>query len=94
MSKLKIIGWISWISAGLLLGFQSISLFMGIADGVAWKNLALNDVVDEDLFHWINNIPWTNVQQAADYVVNMPLYLLLFCFGLLCFLLNGLSSKS
>jgi len=94
MSKLKIAGWVAWVSGALLLGFQAISLFMGTEEKVAWKNLAIVDVADKNYLHWIDTIPWVSVQQAVDYVVHMPIYLLLFCFGILCFLINGFRSKS
>jgi hypothetical protein len=93
MSKLKIIGWISWISGALLIGFQTISMFMGAEEKVEWKNLAIVDVAEEKYLHWIDNIPWVNVQEAVNYVVNMPLYLFLFCFGILCFLISALTPK-
>ena len=93
MSKLKIIGFVSWGLGALLLGFQAISLFMGMEKKEAWKDLTLVDVVEENYLHWIENIPWLNVQQAVDYVVNMQLYLLLFCLGILCFLINAFRSK-
>ena len=94
MSKFTIAGLVSWISSALLLGFQAISLFMGSEGGNSWKNLSLVDVVKESYLHWVDNIPWVHVQQAVDYVVHMPLYLLLFCFGFLCFLFNAFRSKS
>ena len=67
---------------------------MGSEEGVAWKNLALVDVVEKNYLQWIEDIPWASVQQAVGYVVHMPLYLLLFCFGLLCFLLRSFTSKT
>ncbi len=94
MSKLKIVGWVAWLFGALLLGFQAIALFMGTKEKVAWKNLALVDVVEKNHLLWIDNIPWVNVQQVVGYVVHMPLYLLLFCFGLLCFIIKGFSSKA
>ena len=94
MSKLKIVGWVAWIFAALLLGYQAIALFMGTKEKLAWENLALVDIVEKNHLLWIDNIPWENVQQTVGYLVHMPLYLLLFCFGLLCFIISGFSSKS
>ena len=93
MSKLKIVGWLAWFSGVLLLAFQAIAFFMGTKEKVAWKDLSLVDVTEKSYLHWIDGIPWVSVQQAVDYVVHMPLYLLLFCFGFLCFLLRRFTSK-
>ena len=97
MSKFTITGLVAWILSALLLGFQTISSLMGsegVAGMVAWKNLTLVDVAEKNYLNWINNIPWVSIQQAVNYVVNVPLYLLLFYFGILCFLINALRSKA
>ena len=97
MSKFTITGLVAWILSALLLGFQTISSLMGsegVAGMVAWKNLTLVDVAEKNYLNWINNIPWVSIQQAVNYVFNVPLYFLLFCFGILCFLINALRSKA
>ena len=88
MSKFTITGLVAWVLGALLLGFQALSLFMGTVERAVWKNLALVDVAKKNYLNWINDIPWVSVQQAVNYVVNIPLYLLLFCFGILCFLIK------
>jgi hypothetical protein len=93
MSKIKITGYVAWGLGGLLLGFHGLSEFTGLG-GVDWMNLALVDIAEKNYLNWINDIQWVSVQQALNYVVNMPLYLLLFCFGILCFLINAFRSKA
>jgi hypothetical protein len=87
MSKIKIAGYVAWGLGLLLLGFHGLSEFSGLG-GVDWMNLALVDIAEKNYLNWINDIQWVSVQQALNYVVNMQLYLLLFCFGILCFLIN------
>ena len=94
MSKFTITGLVAWILGALLLGFQAISSLMGSEGMVAWKNLTLVDVAEKNYLNWINNIPWVSIQQAVNYVVNVPMYLLFFYFGILCFLINALRSKA
>ena len=94
MSKFTITGLVAWVLGALLLGFQAISLFMDTERREVWKNLALVDVAEKNYLNWINDIPWVSVQQAVNYFVNIPLYLLLFCFGILCFLINAFRSKA
>jgi hypothetical protein len=93
MSKLTIIGFVAWLCGGLILGFQAISSLMGAEDEMVWKSLTLVDVVGKNYFEWIKTLPWVILQQTVTYVVNMPLYLLLFCVGILCFLVNAFKPK-
>jgi len=99
MSKFTIAGLVSCLASGIILGFQAISALMdpsgsSITKGkTAWKNLTLVDSIGQEYFEWINTISWTSIQSSADYIVNMPLYILLFCIGILCFLINAFTSK-
>ena len=97
MSKFTITGLVALILSALLLGFQTISSLMGsegVAGMVEWKSLTLVDIAEKSYLNWINNIPWVIIQQAVNYVFNVPLYILFFCFGILCFLINALRSKA
>jgi hypothetical protein len=93
MSKITITGFVAWFCGGLILGFQAISSLMGAEDEMVWKSLALVDVVGKNNFDWIKTLPWVILQHTVTYVVNMPLYLLLFCVGILCFLVNAFKPK-
>ncbi len=99
MSKFTIAGLLSCLAGGLILGFQAISTLMepsasSITNGKsAWKNLTLADSIGQEYFEWINTISLASIQNIADYIVNMPLFILLFCIGILCFLINAFTSK-
>lgn len=93
MSKLTIVGLAAWLGGGLILGFQAISSLMGTGDKMVWKSLTLVEVVGKNYFAWIETISWVIIQQAVSYIVNMPLYLLLFCVGGICFAVNAFKPK-
>jgi hypothetical protein len=93
MSKFTIAGLVAWLFGALILGFQSISSLMGTEDTIVWKSLALVDIIEKNYFNWIEKISWVSVQHVVTYVVNMPLYLLLFCVGIICFVINAFISK-
>jgi len=93
MSKLTIIGVVSWLIGGLLLGFQAISTLMQTGDEYVWDSLSLVDVFGKDNFKWIEGISYASIQSAASYVSTMPLYLLLFAVGVLFFLINIFKPK-
>ena len=93
MSKLTIAGLVSWFIGGLLFGFQAIDSLIRSQGNMVWKNLALMDVIDKSYFDWITGIPEGIVHNIAQYIVAMPLYILLFCVGILFFILNSLVSK-
>ena len=94
MSKYTIIGLISWVFSALVLLFQTISSLTGTTETIVFKNLTLVSVLGEEYFNWIDSLSWVSVQKAANYIVIMPLYLLLFCIGILFFLIQMLASKS
>ena len=99
MSKFTIAGLVSCLASGIILGFQAISTLMdpsasSITNGkTVWKNLTLVDSIGQEYFEWINTISLASIQSIADYIVNMPLFILLFCIGILCFLINAFTSK-
>jgi hypothetical protein len=51
------------------------------------------DSIGQEYFEWINTISWAAIQNIANYIVNMPLFILLFCIGILCFLINAFTSR-
>ena len=100
MSKLTIAGIVSFLISALILGFQAISTLMDPSASdlkqqqVAWKKISIVSLFGQEHLEWINTISWTTLQNFTHYVVNMPLYLLLICIGILCFILNAAVSKA
>ena len=94
MSKFTILGLLSWLGSALILLFQAITTLMDPADKITWKGLSLMKAVGKSNFTWIEKISWIYVQKAAAYIVTMPLFLLLFCVGIIFFLLNSFTSKT
>jgi hypothetical protein len=97
MSKFTIAGLVLWFSSGLLLGYQALQAFInsGINSGgtMAWKKLTLMDVIGKNYFSWINGMSEGIVHNITQYIVTMPLSLLLFCVGILFIILGRLTSK-
>jgi len=93
MSKLTIAGLVSWFIGGLLFGFQALEAVVRSQGDLAWKNLTLMDVTSKDHFDWIAGMPEGIVHNISQYIVTIPLYILLFCIGILFFILNAFMSK-
>jgi hypothetical protein len=93
MSKLTIAGLVSWFIGGLLFGFQAIESLVRTGGDMDWKNMILMDVIGKSHFDWIAGMSEGIIQNFAQYIVTMPLYILLFCVGILFFILNSLVSK-
>ncbi len=88
MNKFTIVGIAAFLGGGVLLGFQAISALME-SEGAAWKQISLLDVFDASWFNWIDTLSWAMLRLTANYLVSMPLFLLLFGIGTLAFLLNA-----
>ena len=92
MNKFTIAGIVAFLGGGVLLGFQAISTLME-TEGAAWKQISLLDIFDASRFGWIDTLSWALLRQTADYLVSMPLFLLLFGIGVLAFLLNAVFGR-
>ena len=93
MSKLTIAGLVSWFIGGLLFGFQVLQGLVSTGGDMQWKNLMLTDVIGQSHFDWIAGMPDGIFHNFTQYLVTMPLYLLLFCIGILFLILGRLTSK-
>lgn len=93
MTKLTIAGLVSWFIGGLLFGFQALEAVVRSQGDLAWKNLTLMDVINKNHFDWIAGMPEGIAHITLQYIVTMPLYILLFCIGTLLFILNAFMSK-
>lgn len=93
MSKFTLAGLVSWFISGLLLGFQVLEPLVSSGGEVAWKNLTLIDVIGKSQLNWINEMSEGTIHYIVQYVISMPIYLLLFCLGILFIILGRFTSK-
>ncbi len=92
MNKFTLLGLISLICGGVLVVFQAISSMM-TPGTIHWKSLNLIGAVGADNFDWIGRISWQMAQHGLDYVVHMPLYLLLVAIGVLFLIIGGFFAR-
>ncbi len=99
MKKTNAAGVISILSGGLVYGYTALGNFMASSSDLSREKFtgnehsSLMDVLDPGNFEWIDQIPWGYGQKAADYVVQMPLFLLLFIIGGILLLIGGIFYK-
>ena len=85
MSKLTLLGLALCLGGLLTVGFQKLSTLMGtLSTGAAQEATTIKKLVDPDHLNWINNISVDFAKNAADYIITMPLYILLLCLGVIC----------
>ncbi|MFZ7126046.1 MAG: hypothetical protein ACOWWM_07810 [Desulfobacterales bacterium] len=80
MNKFTLTGLLAWIVSGVLVGFQAISNLMEVEG--EWKNIDLFDLVGESNLGWAMDWEW------AVYVLDLPLFILLFAVGLILVLMG------
>ncbi len=88
MSKFTLLGIVSWVGGFLLLGFQGISSLMH-TEGT-WQTMNLLDVAEPEQLAWIQSLPFEVLRRSVDYLTEMPLFLLLFCLGVIFLVLGAL----
>jgi|WetSurMetagenome_2_1015567.scaffolds.fasta_scaffold899945_1 hypothetical protein len=101
MKKTNVVGMMSIISGSILWGYKSLSNFMGGSTNLQTYNqmegfedhITLYESLPEGNFDWVDSIPWSSVHSAVDYVVNMPLWLLLVIVGGVMLIIGGLFIK-
>ena len=102
MKKTNVAGMAFMISGGILWGYRALSNFMGASANLQTYNkkagefadhITLYESLPEGNFDWVDNIPWPSVQTAAEYVANMPLWLLLVIIGGVLLIIGGLFIK-
>ena len=85
MSKFTLVGLLSALAGGVILLFQFISSLM--QEGTGWQQMRLVDIIPSDQLVWVERIDWVYVRSALDYVINMPLFMLLFCLAIILFII-------
>ena len=86
MTKYTLIGILACVAGGVLIGFQAISSVMG--QKVVRASVTLVDIVGERYFEWMGSSALGGVERIVEYIVTMPLFVLLFCIGGLFFVLD------
>jgi len=86
MTKYTLIGVLSCMGGGLLIGFQALSSVMG--SKAVWKSLTLVDIVGKQYFEWVGNSSFGGLGKIAEPIVTMPLFVILFCISGLFFVLD------
>ena len=85
MPKLTLMGLALCLSGLLTVGFRKLSTLMGtLSSGASQEATTIKKLVDPDKLSWINNISVDFAKNAADYIITMPLYILLICLGVMC----------
>jgi hypothetical protein len=87
MSKITLLGIASIVGAGLLFGFQGISMFMDTK--TAWNNVCLVDMLSPEAIDWVDNLSSHLAYSTADFLITTPLYIMLFCIGVVLLVLGS-----
>jgi hypothetical protein len=94
-----VINMLRFSSLGFLALFGSILIFLLqsivslTSKDFAWKRLRFVDVLDQKYYSWMNDVTILNFNTYSDYVLNMPLYTVLFCLTVLFFIMSSLFEK-
>ena len=91
MTKFSLLGVLAFVGGGVLIGFQILTGIMG-KEG-QYAALKLTDVLDKKYFNWIGNSSFYGLEAIPEYIVGLPLFVLLFGLGVLFFLMNYIFGK-
>jgi hypothetical protein len=91
MFRLGNLGFLSLFGSIIILLLQAITSLLN--KDFTWKKLRCADILDPQYYRWLDNITLFNFNSIANYVLNMPLFVLLFCLTIFFFILNGIFEK-
>jgi len=102
MKRSNVVGVVSIIIGGLMWGYQALGDFMGRSAKLSQSAMgaskgidyvAMVDIFPEGNFDFIDQIPWPPVQQGVEYLVTMPLFILLIVVGIITLVIGGIFIK-
>ncbi|MDA3897122.1 MAG: hypothetical protein PF482_13355 [Desulfobacteraceae bacterium] len=103
MKKINVAGMSSLLGGLSIFGWRALGDFMGSSTKLSSKKgmsvidkndqLRFYDLMHEDNFDWIESLPWGFLREGADYVVTMPLWLLMVIVGGALLLIGGIFVK-
>ena len=91
MFRLGSLGFLSLFGSIFILMLQAITYLL--YEDFIWKKLRIADILDPQYYNWLDNITLLNLNSIANYVLNMPLFALLFCLTIFFFVLSGIFEK-
>ena len=91
MFRLGNLGFLSLFGGIIILLLQAITSLLN--KDFTWKKLRCADMLDPQYYNWLDNITLFNFNSIANYVLNMPLFVLLFCLTIFFFILSGIFEK-
>jgi hypothetical protein len=86
MSRYYLLGGLSIIGGVVMVLFQAVASMMTAGDMV-WKKLSLAGVVNAGYLGWVEGI------SPLEYIVAMPLYILLIAVGVILFIVGAIVQK-
>ena len=88
MSRIAILGILSWIGAALAFGFQAISAVMG--PKATFRDVCIIDFLSDEVLNWIDEMTWLTTQRAIDYIIEVPIYIMLAVIGTVLLIISGI----
>lgn len=91
MLRLSNLGFLALSGSILIFIFQTIASL--INKDFVWKKLRLVDILDTKYFSWVDGVTLFNFNTFSNYILNMPLYAVLFCLTILFFVFSGIFER-
>lgn len=91
MLRLSSLGFFALSGSILLFIFQVIASLLN--KDFVWKKLRLVDILDPKYFSWVDGITLFNFNTLSSYILDMPLYAVLFCLTILFFVFSGIFER-
>jgi len=103
MKRTNVVGMVSLLGGISMWGWRALGDFMGSSRKLSSYggmnkidesgHTRLVDILTDANFDWIDQLPWPWMQDGANYLVTMPLWLMLVIVGAFLLIVGGLFIK-
>lgn len=91
MDTIKWIGIFLLFGAGLVFGYEALSVLMHSSGHMV--NHTLTMIAGSDAFDWIDSLPVDALRSGVNYIITMPLYALMAVLGVIFLCISGIFAK-
>ncbi len=91
MFRLGNLAFLSLFGSIIILLLQAITSLLN--KDFTWKKFRFLDIIDPQYYSWLYKITLFNFNSMANYILNMPLFVFLFCLTIFFFILSGIFGK-
>ncbi len=92
MNRFTLFGIVILAASGVTLVFEAVSSMMTVGE-IVLEHVTLEGFFGVDAFYWIDDLPWDALVKAADWLIQVPIYLGCAVIGVVFLIIGGFTAR-